>query len=978
MLEQNQLLEDRIREIAFELFTSMKEQKPALFNRNKWKGRVLEWAMRDDDFKVRLLRFTDVLPALKTDELVIRLFKEYFSNAAVVPPIVRLAMERLSRGSVAPKIIAAIIRNSARSLAKQFIAGADPEDALESLLMLREDGAALSVDLLGEAVLSDIEASRYAKRYIEALEFLAPALATKGDNESYGKRLDISLKISSFCSQLEPLNWEGSIEMVKNGLRPVFEKAITLGTSITFDMEHYYYKDLTIAVFKSILDEYRDFHHCGIALQAYLKDSKRDLLSLLDWAKHNNRRITVRLVKGAYWDYEIAVNRQKGWPIPVFMDKDSTDRNYEELTKLLFENTELIFPAIATHNMRSISHAIALAESHKLAEGQFEFQTLYGMGEPVRKVLHNRHVRVYCPVGELIPGMAYLVRRILENTSNESFLRKSFAERMSFEELLRVPNPRDSAQDETEDSFRNEPGTDFSIADNRQKIGEALITVRKQLGGKYPLLIGDKDVFSANKTLSTNPAEPHEVIGRVSSASRDDAEDAIRQAKAAYATWKKTSPGTRTEYLFKAAEAMRRKRFELAALEVYEVGKTIVEADSDVAEAIDYLEYYGRLMTDVAEPRLLGRYPAEINEYFYEPRGIGVVISPWNFPLAIPAGMASAGIVTGNCIILKPSGLAPVTAWHLIEIFRSAGLPPGVLQYLPGTGPGIGEFMVSHPAIDLIAFTGSKDVGLRIIRLAGETRPGQANIKKVIAEMGGKNAVIIDETADLDEAIKGVLVSALGYQGQKCSACSRVIVLQSIYSNFCERLKEAMKSIKVGPPEDPSSFMGPLIDEGALKKVRGYIEKGKEEGKILLPGNVERTGYYVGPVIFEVNPGATVAHDEIFGPVVSVIKAANLDEAITIANNTYYALTGGIFSRSPAAIQKARDDFRVGNLYINKKITGALVGRQPFGGSGMSGTGSKAGGPDYHLQFMNPKSISENTMRKGADTTVPTSVRYFP
>ncbi len=970
-VEEPRGFEERIRGIAFELFSALKEEKSAIFNKKGWTGRMIEWAMRDDDFKIRLLRFTDVLPSLKNDALVPRLFMEYFSDITDVPLIVLRGLERLSRGSAASRIVAAIIRNSVKSLATQFIAGTDPKNALKSLHTLREDGAALSIDLLGEAVVSDIEASRYASRYLETLEFLAPALIARQGYQSRGNKIDISLKISSFYSQIEPLNWDGSIEKVKDGLRPVFERATALDASITFDMEHYYLKDLTIAIFKSILDEYKYFQWPGIALQAYLKDTREDLLSLLSWAKQNDRRITVRLVKGAYWDYEIAVNRQRGWPVPVFLQKDETDRNYEELTRLLFENTESVYPAIATHNIRSISNAIALAEDLDLDEGRFEFQTLYGMGEPIRKTLKQRPVRVYCPVGELIPGMAYLVRRILENTSNESFLRKSFAEKMSFEELVKTPDPKVGVQGETEETFRNEPVTDFSKAENRQKIGAALITARKKLGGKYPLFIGDKEVFSEIETRSTNPAEPGEIVGRISSASQNDAENSIRQAITAYASWRKTSPESRAGYLFKAAEEMRKRRFDLAALEAYEVGKPIMEADSDVAEAIDYLIYYGRQMIDIAKPRFLGRYIGEENEYLYGPKGIGVVISPWNFPLAIPAGMAAAGIVTGNCIILKPSGLSPVAAWQLVEIFRSAGLPPGVLQYLPGPGAEIGEFMVSHPFVDFIAFTGSKDVGLRIIRLAGDTHKSQANVKRVIAEMGGKNAIIIDETADLDEAISGVLVSALGYQGQKCSACSRVIILQSVYDDFCERLKEAANSVKVGPPEDPATFMGPLIDEAALKKVQGYKEKGKKEGKPLLIKEVEDAGYYMGPVIFEVTAGATISREEIFGPVVSVIKALDIEEAITIANSTNYALTGGIFSRSPAYIRKVKDEFRVGNLYINRKITGALVGRQPFGGFGMSGVGSKAGGPDYLLQFMDPKTICENTMRKGAAPSDP-------
>ncbi|MBZ0156676.1 MAG: L-glutamate gamma-semialdehyde dehydrogenase [Alphaproteobacteria bacterium] len=981
--------EENIRNIAFALFSFLKEEHPALFDKKGWKGRVTRWAMRDDAFKIQLLRFIDVLPVIKDDALLLRLFREYFDEVPDTPPVVRRGIERLSRGNTVPRIIAAVIRAATKSLARQFIAGADPQDALNALQALRREGAALSIDLLGEAVVSDSEAERYGRRYRELLAFLAPRFHSRDqarnpadraghDPLAAADRLDISLKISSFYSQIEPLNWEVSIERVKESLRPLFEQAQALGASITFDMEHYYYKDLTIAVFKSILDEFPGFPDAGIALQAYLRDAREDVAALLVWAKEKGRRISVRLVKGAYWDYETAIHRQKGWPVPVFLQKDETDRCYEELTAMLLENTASVYPAFATHNIRSISNALALAEKREVPKGSFEFQVLYGMGDPVRKALRRMRVkapvRVYSPVGELLPGMAYLVRRILENTSNESFLRKSFAEGMSFEELVRPPHPEESVSEEipaekSGESFRNEPDTDFSKAHNRKRMEDALRAVRKELGKKYPLFLGNEEVFTAREILSLNPACPDEVVGTVSSASREEAERAIREAKAAYAMWRKTPPGTRAGYLFRAAEEMRRRRFELAALEVYEAGKPIMEADGDVAEAIDYLEYYGRQITELAKPQRLGRYPAEINEYFFEPKGIGVVISPWNFPLAIPTGMVSAGIVAGNCMILKPSGLSPVVAWQLVGAFRAAGLPPGVLQYLPGPGGEVGEYLVAHPGIDLIAFTGSKEVGLRIVQRAGEARPGQTSVKRVVAEMGGKNAIIVDATADPDEAVKGVLVSALGYQGQKCSACSRVIVLQDVYTEFCERLKEAMRSIEIGPPESPSTFMGPLIDSGALKKVESYVEKGKEEGKPLLIREAGGEGYYRGPVLLEVSPDAVVAREEIFGPVLSVIRAADMHEAVALANRTEYALTGGIFSRSPATIRRAKEELRAGNLYINRKITGALVGRQPFGGLGMSGIGSKAGGPDYLLQFMNPKTLCENTLRKGVAPT---------
>ncbi len=960
-------LEKRIRELGLEIHSSTREVPP-VFDTRRWIGKVMEWAMKDNAFKTRLFRFIDVLPSLKTDELVVRLLQEYFTDVDT-PKIIRATIGRISRRGFLPKITAGLTRKSVESLARQFIAGKDPEDALNSLLALGKENVSFSIDLLGEAVVSGKEARNHQGRYLDLLGFLSEKI---GERINKGSGHDISLKISSFYSQLDPTDWAGSIEKTKEGLRPILRKAKELGISVTFDMEHYYYKGITIAVFQSLLeeDEFETLPLSGIALQAYLKDTREDLMKLTTWAKEKNRHVTIRLVKGAYWDYEIVINRQKGWPVPVFLNKEETDLNFEELTKILLENTRFIRPAIATHNIRSLSHAMVLADSFNLPRDAVEFQMLYGMAEPVRKALQKMHrtVRVYTPVGGLIPGMAYLVRRLLENTSNESFLRRSFIGKSPFEELIKAPYmPQKAAIDKSlSDVFKNEPPLDFSHSKNREKMTDALKDMRRQFNERYPLFLGSGKILTDRERLSLNPAAGHEVIGRVSQAQKGEAEEAIEEAKKALKEWSRTAPKERAGYLLRAAEEMRKKRRELAALEIYEVGKTWKDADADVAEAIDYLEFYRREMTRLGTPKILGDYPGEENEYFYNPRGIGVVISPWNFPLAISTGMVSAGIVTGNCVIFKPSGLSPVTGYKLVEIFSLCGLPPGVLQFLPGPGGEVGEYLVSHPAIDFIAFTGSKDVGLRIIKLAGEMQKGHRNVKKVIAEMGGKNAIIIDETADLDEAVKGVLESALGYQGQKCSACSRVIIVGDIIKEFLDRLKEAMESIRIGPPEEPGAFMGPVIDEEALRKIKGYIEVGKSEGKTLLIRDVREKGCFLGPAIFsDVAPGARIAQEEIFGPVLSVLKARDIDEALAIANITSYALTGGLFSRTPSTIRKVKKEFRVGNLYINRNITGALVGRQPFGGFGMSGVGSKAGGPDYLLQFMNPVCISENTLRRG-------------
>ena len=978
---------ERIKEIGTRLYSEAISFTPSIFDKRKWEGKALEWAMKDEHFKTQLFRFIDVLPSLKSDYSVIKILKEYFSGETIeLLGIFKLGADSIPERGLMAKAASRAIRTNIRKFARQFIAGNNIEEAEEKLQALRNDGYAISSYLLGETVVSDKEAVRYIEKNLELMDALSPFCnrwshnSTLDEDESGNiPKMNISVKMSSVFSQIDPADWDGAIENTKEGLRGILRKAKAIGASFTCDMEYYYLKDLIIAVFKSLLeeDEFKDFQFAGIALQAYLRDTAYDLQLLIEWARTNRRIITVRLVKGAYWDYETVVNSQNGWPVPVFLNKDETDLNFEELTRVLLKNSDVIRPAIGTHNIRSIASAIAVHEELRRPANSIEFQMLYGMAEPVRDALQKEgyRVRVYSPIGELLPGMAYLIRRLLENTSNESFLRRSFVEGTSLEELLRAPLV-EAIGDRIEfcpqlhrpqgnDGFQNEPPTDFSKRENREKMQEALVIVREGFNKKYPLYIGDKEILTEKEIISYNPANPDEIVGWVSSAAAREIEQAISGARGAWEMWRGVNAGERAAYLFKVAEMMKDKRFELTALQIYEVGKSWKEADGDVSEAIDYLEYYGREMQRIGTGHY-GNYPGEVNDYHYVPRGIGIIISPWNFPLAIPTGMVAASIVTGNCAIFKPSGFSPVTAWKLVEFFKEAGLPPGVLQYLPGPGNIIGDYLVSHPDIDFITFTGSKDVGLRIVGLASDTLPGQRNVKRVIAEMGGKNAIIVDETADLDEAIKGVIESGFGYQGQKCSACSRVIVLNDIYAEFCERLKDAAESIRIGPPERPGNFMGPVIDSSAHKKIIEYIEIGKDEGKPHIINPINVSGNFIGPVLFEdVEPEAIIAQEEIFGPVIAIIRADDLSSALEIANSTEYALTAGIFSRSPVNIQKAREGLRAGNIYINRPITGALVGRQPFGGFGMSGIGSKAGSPEYLLQFMHPVCISENVLRKG-------------
>jgi RHH-type proline utilization regulon transcriptional repressor/proline dehydrogenase/delta 1-pyrroline-5-carboxylate dehydrogenase len=576
--------------------------------------------------------------------------------------------------------------------------------------------------------------------------------------------------------------------------------------------------------------------------------------------------------------------------------------------------------------------------------------------------------------------MAYLVRRLLENTSNESFLRKEYAESQPLYLLLASPavaaasspGPQPTLSGEArhsehgvEDRFINEPHTDFSKEAARAAMAQAIMAVRGQMGRTITPTVPSGFAPSGPDLISRNPSSPAEVVARIRSCTPGDLVRVIQHARSYCKDWGSLPYTQRADILNRAAAAMRRRRLELAAWEILETGKPWREADADVAEAIDFLEFYAREMRRLGPPRRLGSEPGEMNHRLFAPRGLVAVIAPWNFPLAIPTGMVAAALVTGNVVLFKPSERASLLGSLLVEILRTAGLPDGVLHCLPG-GPDVGRALVVSPDVQMAAFTGSKEVGLQILAQAAGLAPSQRTVKRVIAEMGGKNAIIVDETADLDEAVAGVVASFTGYQGQKCSACSRAIVHESVYDLFLQRLAEAADGLRIGPPEDPANRMGPLIDERALAKVRDYIEIGKREGRLVLERHVPGEGFFVGPVIFaDIQPAHRLAQEEIFGPVLAVMRARDFREAIDLANDSPYALTGGLYSRSPANIMIARDSFDVGNLYINRSITGALVGRQPFGGHRLSGVGAKAGGEDYLSQFMVARVISENTLRRG-------------
>ncbi|PIN69659.1 L-glutamate gamma-semialdehyde dehydrogenase [Candidatus Woesearchaeota archaeon CG11_big_fil_rev_8_21_14_0_20_43_8] len=507
--------------------------------------------------------------------------------------------------------------------------------------------------------------------------------------------------------------------------------------------------------------------------------------------------------------------------------------------------------------------------------------------------------------------------------------------------------------------FQNCKLTDFSDNNNRQAMYNALEKTRATFGKMYPLTIGGERIESGDFLVSFNPGDKNMIVGMVSQADPNLAHRAIDSAWGAFHQWKKIPAEGRAEYLLKAAAIMKERRFTLAAMMVYEAGKSWVEADADVAEAIDFLEFYAREAIRWSANRPLTQVPGETNELVYLPLGAGVVISPWNFPCAILVGMTAGAIAAGNTIILKPASETPIIGAMFADIMAEAGLPPGVLNFVPGSGQIVGEYLVNSPHIRFISFTGSKQVGLSIAEKANKNHEGQRWIKRVTAEMGGKDAIIVDNECDLDAAAKGVMLSAFGYQGQKCSACSRVIVVREVYEDFIARLVEKTKNITIGPMDNPAHYLGPVINKAAYDKIMSYIEIGKTEGKLIIGGvGDENKGYYIYPTIFRDVPwNSRLAQEEIFGPVLSIIFAENFDDALNIANSTVYGLTGAVYTNNEEKIKKAKDEFYVGNLYFNRKCTGALVDVQPFGGFNLSGTDGKAGGREYLLLFMQAKSI---------------------
>lgn len=995
------LIEVKTRAVGRDLFDRARQDRPTIVNRRWWDDRIMAWAMSDEALKVELFRFVDVLPMLTSSRAVVEHLTEYLARAGDrMPSAIRTSLGLARHTPVTRAAVAKAAKLSAADFARRFIAGTNVREVLSAAQRERKLHRCFTLDILGEAVISEQEAQQHFQAYLDLIAGIAPEVAKwpedpQVDRDDRGPlpRMNLSIKLSALDARFDAIDPAGVLARVGSRLRGLLRLARQHRAFINVDMESYEKKDLTFQIFKTILneEEFRSVTDVGIVIQCYLREAERDLHALRDWARARGAPVWVRLVKGAYWDYETIHAQANSWPIPVFQQKWQSDANFEKLTRFLLRNSDSLRPALGSHNIRSLAHAMAVAEHLGLPTNGFEMQMLYGMADVEKQAIVERghRLRVYMPYGELIPGMAYLVRRLLENTSNDSFLKAGAQGNKPVDELLTNPATFASAPAPAPDptaasevtmpmrttssshaaTFHNQPPINFAIAANRAAMQSALGEVRRQLGRTYPLVIGGERIETSERVPSVNPSDTKEVLGTICFGEREHAAQAIVAAREALPSWWQRGVEQRAEVLRRMAAIMRERLWELAAWEVLEAGKTWREATGDVDEAIDFCEYYAAGAIELARPRGAD-IPGEENRFEYLPRGVTAVIAPWNFPLAILTGMTTAALAVGNTVVMKPAEQTSIIAALLMEIASEAGLPAGVLNYLPGKGEVVGAALVDHPDVAIIAFTGSRQVGLHINRRAAEvSASGITHVKRVIAEMGGKNAIIVDTDADLDEAVQGVVRSAFGFQGQKCSACSRVVVVGDVYDAFVHRLVEMTRTLQTGIAEDPATDIGPVIDEASREKVREYIVIGQQEGREVLSsavGALAEQGYFIGPHIFsDVDATCRICREEVFGPVLAILRAKDLTEAIQITNDTDYALTAGIFSRSPANLDRARQELMVGNLYLNRTITGAMVGRQPFGGFKMSGIGSKAGGPDYLLQFVLPRTITENTMRRG-------------
>ncbi|MEZ4815209.1 MAG: proline dehydrogenase family protein [Bdellovibrionota bacterium] len=792
----SQNFEKRVVEIGRELFAAARDEKASFFDKNFWSGKMMDWALKDPAFKIELFRFVDVLPSLKNAEQISEHIRMYLIRDDLkMSPLVKSALGFAAGGGLFSKLAAGTVKSNVEAMAKNFILGENADKALPVLKKLWENGLAFTVDILGEAVVSEEEAELYYGRYLELIEKLPGNMKLWKDqpvleNTPFGKtpRTNVSIKCSSLYSRIDPMHFRDSVEGIKYRLRKLLRAAVAKNAFVYLDMEQNDLREILLTVAEELWNEkeFKDYPHFGIVIQAYLEHAIFDLERLKLFSEHRGTPFAVRLVKGAYWDYENIMSSQRSWKSPVFLRKVETDANYEKCSAFLIDAYPLLIPAFASHNIRSLAYALAMAEEKKVPPSGIEIQMLYGMAEPFKNALYSKgfRIREYTPVGEMLPGMAYLVRRLLENTSNDGFLKAKFVDDKSTELLLQKPvAPNEEAT--LKGATSAEPIVDFNRREVRDTFKKTLDELRSIGVKDVRPSVGDANLETHVPLNIFNPSLSDELVTRLHcvTGNLNPVHAVLDEGEK---EWKNYPFEKRAAILDKIADKLRENRVRLSCLMTLEVGKNFRESDADLCEAVDFCTYYAAEYRKLMQGKEVESALGEKNTYLYKARGRALVIAPWNFPLAILCGMVVAPLVCGSSVILKPAEQSSRIAEEFYKLMLEAGVPKNVIAFLPGKGEEVGAALVKDPRIHIINFTGSKSVGLEIMKAAQEYT-GKNHVKKVLAEMGGKNALIVDDDADLDEAVAHSLKSAFGYQGQKCSALSRLIVVGDAYDTFKSR-----------------------------------------------------------------------------------------------------------------------------------------------------------------------------------------------
>lgn len=944
-------IEAQTQAIGRELIEATSDYRPGVAERiEDW---LLTRVVADERFRTRLLRYMDVLAALGHDEHgqeAKRLAHEYFGDEFPdLPPALRWLL-RIARDERVPApVVGATSRRSAELFARRFITPPGTDTVSRTISELRELGRQPSFDLLGEAVLSDGEARDYLERYLRLIEQLShdPAAHTRTAGDVAA--LQVSIKLSSLTSHFTPVDPDGTLQRVRPALETIAEAAQRAGIGVTVDMEQFAYRDLTWAIFTSTFakgERFGAWADAGIVLQAYLLEVDRHATQMLAFAQERGTPFQVRLVKGAYWDFEVISAQANSWTPPVWTEKAATDAAYERVLRTLVPAFPTLHLAVASHNARTHAVAEAVAEASSVPARAIEHQTLFRTAEGTSRALATMgwQARDYVPVGELIPGMAYLVRRVLENSSQAGFLLQSRSG-ANVEELLRAPDPSLPVAPASPRpyEFRRMAEARWFDASFRKTFDDALASTRAQWGRTYTPTIGTETITGETQAVLSPSHQDGPPVAQVVLANKATAERAAAYVRAGGERWVRTSLASRLNALRRAADCLEARAHEFAAYVVHEGGRDRDGAYAEVVEAVDYLRFYAE-----QSALLYSEYAGRV-----APRGVIAVIPPWNFSLAIPCGMTVAALAAGNSVVLKPAGQTPTVAYHLVALLHEAGIPTDVLVWLPGRGSEAGQALVECADIDMVAFTGSRAVGTRMqADVVRAERP-----KALVAEMGGKNPVLVFGDADLDEAVDGILRSTFGHANQKCSAASRVLVQDSVYEALRDRLVDAARSLVVGPADEPATQINPIIDRAAWERLGEAAQVAREECTVLLDlfegraGTLER-----GPLIVECDAEHATSTrtfmEELFGPILILLPFADEAEAVRLANATEYGLTAGLFSRSPRTIANVSRAIETGTVYVNRVTTGARVGVEPFGGMRMSGTGPKAGGPDYLWAFV--------------------------